>query len=159
MLLVSPRRRSDRRTSDSRPDGDHVGAHASIGRFRCPIKHARAIPTPHQRYHFFLDYVDATGYRRELTVVHELRRARSQNGKARRKRSEHASRALTAESTLPAGKPDENRRSASVLVLAIPPKESHATPTPVGWVYFGQSAFGSTFMMDCPCVFGIIGLM
>lgn len=38
----------------------------------CPIKHARAIPTPHQRYHAFFDYGDAQGYREELPA---LRRA------------------------------------------------------------------------------------
>lgn len=38
----------------------------------CPIKHARAIPSPHQRYHFFFDYGDAAGYRHDLTT---LRRA------------------------------------------------------------------------------------
>ena len=38
----------------------------------CPIKHARAIPSPHQRYRGFLDFGDARGYRRELPA---LRRA------------------------------------------------------------------------------------
>ena len=39
---------------------------ARTEQYWCPIKHARAIPTPHQRYHFFFDYGDATGYRRNL---------------------------------------------------------------------------------------------
>jgi hypothetical protein len=38
----------------------------------CPIKHARAIPTPHTRYHLFFDYGDARAYRHELP---RLRRA------------------------------------------------------------------------------------
>jgi len=38
----------------------------------CPIKHARAVPTPHTRYHLFFDYGDAKAYRRELP---KLRRA------------------------------------------------------------------------------------
>jgi hypothetical protein len=38
----------------------------------CPIKHARAIPSPHRRYHEFFDYGDATGYRNQLPM---LRRA------------------------------------------------------------------------------------
>lgn len=38
----------------------------------CPIKHARAIPTPHTRYHLFFDYGDAKAYRHELP---KLRRA------------------------------------------------------------------------------------
>lgn len=33
----------------------------------CPIKHARAIPTPHARYHLFFDYGDARAYRHQLT--------------------------------------------------------------------------------------------
>ena len=38
----------------------------------CPIKHARAVPTPHTRYHLFFDYGDAKAYRQELP---KLRRA------------------------------------------------------------------------------------
>jgi hypothetical protein len=48
---------------------------ARTEQYWCPIKHARAIPAPHQRYHFFLDFGDAEGYRRELPVLrHALRR-------------------------------------------------------------------------------------
>jgi hypothetical protein len=51
----------------------------------CPIKHARPIPTPHQRYHYFLDYGDAKGYRRELPVLRDtLRREMKQHRKPRR---------------------------------------------------------------------------
>jgi hypothetical protein len=32
----------------------------------CPIKHGRAIPSPHSRYHHFFDYGDAERYRRDL---------------------------------------------------------------------------------------------
>jgi hypothetical protein len=47
---------------------------ARTEQYWCPIKHARAIPTPHQRYHFFFDYGDATGYRRNLPALrHSLR--------------------------------------------------------------------------------------
>jgi hypothetical protein len=35
----------------------------------CPIKHARTIRSPHQRYHFFFDYGDAAGYRRHLAIL------------------------------------------------------------------------------------------
>ncbi|HEY7190800.1 MAG TPA: hypothetical protein VH436_29820 [Vicinamibacterales bacterium] len=49
----------------------------------CPIKHARAIPSPHQRYHHFLDYGDAKGYRRELPALrHTLRREMKPRRKA-----------------------------------------------------------------------------
>jgi len=44
---------------------------ARTEQYWCPIKHARVIPAPHDRYHFLLDYGDAEGYRRELP---ELRR-------------------------------------------------------------------------------------
>jgi len=48
---------------------------ARTEQYWCPIKHARAIPTPHQWYHFFLDYGDAKGYRRDLPALrHALRR-------------------------------------------------------------------------------------
>jgi hypothetical protein len=51
----------------------------------CPIKHARAVPTPHQQYHFFFDYGDAKAYRRELpTLRHSLRKETSQDGRKRR---------------------------------------------------------------------------
>jgi hypothetical protein len=42
---------------------------ARTEQYWCPIKHARAIPTPHQRYQSFLDYGDAKGYRRKLSVL------------------------------------------------------------------------------------------
>lgn len=35
----------------------------------CPIKHARAIPAPHSRYHQFADYGDARRYRNELPTL------------------------------------------------------------------------------------------
>jgi hypothetical protein len=59
---------------------------ARTEQYWCPIKHARAIPTPHERYHFFLDYGDAEGYRRELPVLrHALRREVHQAGRTGRK--------------------------------------------------------------------------
>ena len=33
----------------------------------CPIKHARPIREPHERYHRFIDYGDAHGYRHDLS--------------------------------------------------------------------------------------------
>ena len=42
---------------------------ACTEQYWCPIKHARAIPTPHPRYHLFFDYGDAHGYRRDLTAL------------------------------------------------------------------------------------------
>ncbi|MCC6988154.1 MAG: hypothetical protein IT181_04110 [Acidobacteria bacterium] len=32
----------------------------------CPIKHARAVPSPHARYHRFFDFGDAESYHRRL---------------------------------------------------------------------------------------------
>jgi hypothetical protein len=58
---------------------------ACTEQYWCPIKHARAVPTPHQRYHFFFDYGDATGYRRELPALrHSLRRETDQGARGRR---------------------------------------------------------------------------
>ena len=39
---------------------------ARTEQYWCPIKHARAIPTPHSRYHRFADYGDAHRYRNGL---------------------------------------------------------------------------------------------
>ena len=50
---------------------------ARTEQYWCPIKHARAVPAPHARYHRFLDYGDARGYRRNLTTMrHTLERPR-----------------------------------------------------------------------------------
>ena len=47
---------------------------ARTEQYWCPIKHARAISTPHVRYHLFFDYGDARGYRRDLAALrHTLR--------------------------------------------------------------------------------------
>lgn len=35
----------------------------------CPIKHAARLPASHSRYHLFVDYGDAAGYRRDLPRV------------------------------------------------------------------------------------------
>lgn len=45
---------------------------ARTEQYWCPIKHARVVRSPHQRYHFFFDYGDAVRYRRDLAA---LRRA------------------------------------------------------------------------------------
>ena len=37
----------------------------------CPIKHARAIRSPHARYHLFFDFGDATAYRRRLAAARQ----------------------------------------------------------------------------------------
>lgn len=60
---------------------------ARTEQYWCPIKHARAIPAPHSRYHVFLDYGDAERYRRDLGPLRDaLRRAPS------RRDGSHASR-------------------------------------------------------------------
>ena len=56
---------------------------ARTEQYWCPIKHARAIPAPHQRYHEFLDYGDASGYRKELQVLRQAMRARTHRGALR----------------------------------------------------------------------------
>lgn len=37
----------------------------------CPIRHARAIKGPHQRYRMFVDYGDARGYQRQQPVLRQ----------------------------------------------------------------------------------------
>lgn len=39
---------------------------ARTEQYWCPIKHARAVPAPHARYHRFFDYGDAESYRQRL---------------------------------------------------------------------------------------------
>ena len=48
---------------------------ARTEQYWCPIKHARVIPAPHQRYQVFLDYGDAPGYRKELPALRYAMRA------------------------------------------------------------------------------------
>jgi hypothetical protein len=42
---------------------------ARTEQYWCPIKHALPIVAPHGRYHRFVDYGDAQGYRRELETL------------------------------------------------------------------------------------------
>jgi hypothetical protein len=42
---------------------------ARTEQYWCPIKHASAIPAPHARYHLFVDYGDAEGYRTGLQAI------------------------------------------------------------------------------------------
>jgi hypothetical protein len=44
---------------------------AQTEQYWCPIKHARAIPSPHAHYHAFVDYGDAIGYHRELPALRQ----------------------------------------------------------------------------------------
>jgi hypothetical protein len=37
----------------------------------CPIKHARRVAQPHERYHGFVDYGDAAAYRAELQALRD----------------------------------------------------------------------------------------
>lgn len=47
---------------------------ARVEQYWCPIKHGRAIPSPHHRYHHFFDYGDALRYRNQLSSLrNELR--------------------------------------------------------------------------------------
>ncbi len=48
---------------------------ARTEQYWCPIKHARAVPAPHARYHRFFDYGDAQGYRRHLADARRRGRA------------------------------------------------------------------------------------
>jgi hypothetical protein len=65
---------------------------ARTEQYWCPIKHARAIPAPHQRYHAFLDYGDAPGYRKKLPALRHAMRVPPPREKSRR--SHRARKAL-----------------------------------------------------------------
>jgi hypothetical protein len=49
---------------------------ARTEQYWCPIKHARAIPTPHARYRAFLGFGDARGYRKGLPALRDALRKR-----------------------------------------------------------------------------------
>ena len=64
---------------------------ARTEQYWCPIKHASTHPAPHQRYHVFLDYGDAHGYRKELPALRQALRAPAHPGAGRpRKTVGHA---------------------------------------------------------------------
>jgi len=63
---------------------------ARTEQYWCPIKHARAMPTPHVRYHRFFDYGNADGYRRGLPSMRQtLRPAEHSRRRARNGRRRH----------------------------------------------------------------------
>ena len=47
---------------------------ARTEQYWCPIKHARAIPAPHGRYHLFFEYGDAERYRGDLEPLRDTLR-------------------------------------------------------------------------------------
>jgi hypothetical protein len=59
---------------------------ARTEQYWCPIKHARAIPTPHQRYRAFLEYGDAHGYRNELPDLRSALQAPARGGPGKRRK-------------------------------------------------------------------------
>jgi len=50
---------------------------ARTEQYWCPIKHAEAVPSPHSRYHRFVDYGDAVGYREGLPSLRAALRPRA----------------------------------------------------------------------------------
>lgn len=60
----------------------------------CPIKHARAIPAPHVRYHRFFDYGDAEGYHRDLAAVRGTLRDPTDGAEVRRAARRRATASL-----------------------------------------------------------------
>jgi len=66
---------------------------ARTEQYWCPIKHAQAMPTPHVRYHRFVDYGNAEGYRRGLPAMRQMLRpakASPRRGPRKRRRHDHA---------------------------------------------------------------------
>ena len=57
---------------------------ARTEQYWCPIKHARVVSAPHQRYRVFLDYGDAHGYRKELPARRHALRPRAHHGAGKR---------------------------------------------------------------------------
>jgi hypothetical protein len=65
---------------------------ARTEQYWCPIKHARAIPTPHQRYRAFLEYGDAHGYRHELPALRSALQAPARSRRRKAAGDRHGSR-------------------------------------------------------------------
>jgi hypothetical protein len=66
---------------------------ARTEQYWCPIKHARPVAAPHQRYHAFFDYGDAEGYRRGLVTLRRTLPHRGVHGRSHRTRLSPATRA------------------------------------------------------------------
>lgn len=63
---------------------------ARTEQYWCPIKHATKVSAPHDRYHLFVDYGDAEGYREQLPALRRAlgaSTARSSSGGKRRRRA------------------------------------------------------------------------
>ena len=58
----------------------------------CPIKHARPVRSPHQRYDAFFDYGDAEGYLRGLVALRRTLPHRGAHGRSHRTRLSPATR-------------------------------------------------------------------
>ena len=58
---------------------------ACTEQYWCPIKHARAVRSPHRRYHVFFDYGDAVGYRRDLPTQRRNLAREASHDRRRRK--------------------------------------------------------------------------
>ena len=94
----------------------------------CPIKHARAGPVSHQRYHGFLDYGDASGYRDGLPALRDAMRARPRHGAGKRRKAighVHGGRRADASST--------TTGSARKQLLGIMRRGSTPAETLVPW--------------------------
>lgn len=59
---------------------------ARTEQYWCPIKHARPIPSPHERYHQFFDYGDAASYHQQLAWQRQRLRPAAAPATARRYR-------------------------------------------------------------------------
>jgi hypothetical protein len=59
---------------------------ARTEQYWCPIKHARALRSPHSRYHLFFDFGDAERYRRDLAVTRRALRDRRRLAQRQRSR-------------------------------------------------------------------------
>jgi len=62
---------------------------ARTEQYWCPIKHARTIPVPHNRYDLFFDYGDAERYRRDLLPLRGALRRGPSRGDPRHGRLRH----------------------------------------------------------------------
>jgi hypothetical protein len=80
---------------------------ARTEQYWCPIKHSRAIPSPHERYRGFTAYGDAQGYRRDLPALRAAlgERTASRHPPARPAR-------------IPAAASARRRNSVAAIVLA-----------------------------------------
>ena len=95
---------------------------ARTEQYWCPIKHARTIPAPHDRYRMFLDYGDAERYRRDLGPLRDTLRRHPVEGTG----PAPPAAAVGADSSIPAPDSRESVRQITGNIACTTRRWRHA---------------------------------